>query len=433
MDTVPSPPMVAECPPAPALARAERIRLPLPVVVCLIAAAAYAVELAVSSRYGYDRDELYFLVAGQHPAVGYVDQPALTPLLARLAALLTGHTLVGLRAAAALGLPLVIALTASMARRLGGSRSGQAVAALAVACCGEYMGIFHRFTTTTVDFTFWAVLLWLVVRLLTSGDRRWWLPIGVVAGVALEAKWNIAFLIAGLAAGFAATPGLYRGGPRPGPPARLASGGYLTAACAIMVVLCAPDLIWQWVHGLPNIGVFRHLQQGAWRLRLVYWPAQVFYTSIVLAPLWVRGLLRLLRDAQLRPAGIAAAAVLVTQFLLGGKPYYPAGIYPLLFAAGSAGLSLTAARATRYGVAGALATLVSLPVLPAAALAFRPLQAVNPELGEQVGWPREARLVAGVPVAATRAASAHRDPRRQLRRGRRDRPLWPGTRAAAGL
>jgi hypothetical protein len=320
----------------------------------------------------------------------------LTPLLVHLTALLTGNTLVGLRAVAALGLPLVVAVTASMARMLGASRGGQAVAALAVTCCGEYLTVFHRFTTTTVDFTFWTVLLWLVVRLLTSGDRRWWLPIGVVAGIALEAKWNIAFLIAGLVIGFLATERPFRRGSRPGPEARLASGPYLWAACAVTVALIAPDIVWQAVHGLPNIGVYRHLQQAAWQLRIIYWPAQVFYTSIVLAPLWVRGLRQLLRDAKLRPAGIAAATVLIAQFLLGGKPYYPAGIYPLLFAAGSAGLSLTAARAARYCVAGALATLISLPVLPAAALAFRPLQAINPELGEQVGWPGEVSLVAAV-------------------------------------
>ena len=400
MNSVPGPVTVPDDPPVRALlpARAKGTRQSLPVAVWLIAVAAYAVELAVASRYGYDRDELYFLVAGQHPAVGYVDQPALTPLLVRLAALLTGNTLAGLRAVAALGLPLVVTLTASMARMLGASRSGQAVAALAVPCCGEYQGVFHRFTTTTVDFAFWAVLLWLVVRLLTSGDGRWWLPIGVVAGIALNAKWNIVFLIGGLAIGFACTCAPMAGRPR----ARLAGRPYLLAGCAIMVAAIAPDIIWQVAQGMPNIGVFRHLQQFAWELRLAYWPAQVFYTSIVLAPLWAGGLRRLLLDARLRPAGIAAAVVLGVQFLLGGKPYYPGGIYPLLFAAGAAGLSLTAARAARYCVAGALATLISLPVLPAAALALRvtpgisPLQAVNPELGEQVGWPREVSLVAGV-------------------------------------
>src|SRR5439155_3999921 len=81
-------------------ARAAAPRLGL----ALIAAAAVAVELAVSARYGYHRDELYFLSAGQHLSFGYVDQPALTPLLARLSSLATGGTLTGLRVLPALTL-----------------------------------------------------------------------------------------------------------------------------------------------------------------------------------------------------------------------------------------------------------------------------------------------------------------------------------------
>src|SRR5215469_5490905 len=209
---------------------------PVPRGVWVAAAAAYAVEMAVSGRYGYQRDELYFLAAGQHLSAGYVDQPPLTPLLARLFSLATGDTLVGLRALTALGLPLMVLLTASMARMLGATRAGQVIAALATACCAEYLGAFHLLTTTPVDFVFWAMTAWLVVRLLTSGDPRWWLPIGLVAGVGLSAKWNIGFLLAGLALGLLAT---FRSS-RP-----VLRSRYLLVAVAAAALLGAPDVVWQ--------------------------------------------------------------------------------------------------------------------------------------------------------------------------------------------
>src|SRR5207244_3606017 len=109
----------------------------------VIAAAAFGIEMAVSARYGYHRDELYFLQAGQHPALGYVDQPALTPLAARAMAALTGNTPAGLRLLPALLLAALVILAAAMSRLLGAGRTGQVVAALATAACGEYLGAAH--------------------------------------------------------------------------------------------------------------------------------------------------------------------------------------------------------------------------------------------------------------------------------------------------
>ena len=70
--------VLAATPPPPAgVSPSDRV----PVLAWLIAAVFVAVELAVSGRYGFMQDELYFIEAGRHLAFGYVDQPPLMPLL----------------------------------------------------------------------------------------------------------------------------------------------------------------------------------------------------------------------------------------------------------------------------------------------------------------------------------------------------------------
>jgi hypothetical protein len=368
--------------------------------IALIAAAAFAVEMAVSARYGYVRDELYFLAAGQHLAFGYVDQPPLTPLLARISAMATGNTLVGLRVLPALGLAVLVVLTAAMSRLLGAGRAGQLLAALAAATCAEYLGAMHELTTTTPDFVFWAITLLLVMRLLASQNPRWWLAIGTCVGVASEAKWNIAFLAAALAAGFLATDAR-----------RLLRSRYLLLGCAIAAALAAPDVIWQAAHGWPSLDVFRALQTAAGHNRATYWLAQVFFTGVVLTPLWVAGLVWSLRSARartFRPLAIACLIVIAAQFVLGGKAYYPGGVYTFLFAAGVTALErrLAARKPPAFGihpavrtgramlVSGAIGALVAIPLLPARALHTVPLQKINYDLGEEIAWPKQVALVA---------------------------------------
>src|SRR5437764_7659237 len=71
-------------------------------VVPALAALKFAVTLALSGRYGYHRDELYYLAAGRHLSFGYVDFPPITPLLARIDTYLFGTSLVDLRLVPAL-------------------------------------------------------------------------------------------------------------------------------------------------------------------------------------------------------------------------------------------------------------------------------------------------------------------------------------------
>src|SRR3954447_4194481 len=107
-----------------------------------------ALLMATAGRYGFHRDELYFMEAGHHLAWGYDDQPPLTPLIARIATGLFGASPAGLRVPSALAMAACVLLTALIARELGGGRRAQVVAAGSLAASGMiYMG--HIVSTTT--------------------------------------------------------------------------------------------------------------------------------------------------------------------------------------------------------------------------------------------------------------------------------------------
>ncbi len=377
--------------------------------VAVVAVIAFAAEMAVSARYGYVRDELYFLAAGHHLAFGYVDQPPLTPLLAAGWSFLTGDTLTGFRVLPALALVVMVVATAAMARLLGAGRTGQVLAALATAACSEYLGALHELTTTTPDFVFWTITLLLMIRLLKDGEPRWWLAVGLCAGAGSEAKWNIGFLLVGLVLGFALVPEARR----------LARSRYLLAGAAIFAVLAAPDVVWQAVHGWPEFDVFHALQQQAGQNRVMYWVGQILYAGPILTPVWIAGLWWSLRSPagkRYRPLAIACAFVILAQFVLGGKPYYPGGAYTYLFAAGAVvterwladrGRRQTVVTFGLIVVGGLIGSLVALPVLPARVLHTAPLQKINYDLAETIGWPQQVALVSRLYHALPPAERAH--------------------------
>ncbi|GAA0400493.1 hypothetical protein GCM10009530_60410 [Microbispora corallina] len=109
--------------------------------------------LTLSAAYGLHGDEMYYVVAGRHPAFGYVDQPPLTPLLSAASVGLLGVSPTAVRVLPALETTLVVVLVvlvALIARDLGGSRRAQILAAVTAAVSG-YLAAGHLDTTTTAD------------------------------------------------------------------------------------------------------------------------------------------------------------------------------------------------------------------------------------------------------------------------------------------
>jgi len=322
--------------------------------------ATLAFHLFVNGGYGIFRDELYFIVCGDRPAWGYVDQPPVVPLLASWSHALFGNFLVGFRLVPALALSATVALTAEFARAVGGGKFAQWLAGLCVLCAGHFLAIGLLFTTDTFQPLTWLACAWLLVRLEQSKDERWWIPFGLVAGLSLLSKYMIAFYLVALGIGLLATP-LRRSLLRP--------WVYLGALIAGVIVL--PNVLWQQAHGWPFLELGKAAENGKniALSPLSYFAQQLLLIGPLAAPVWLAGLWACLR----RPTYAAYRAFPIAYVLLfaffvatHGKAYYLSSIYPALLAVGAVAIEGWLPRPYARGAVVAVVVLVGVLLSPLA-------------------------------------------------------------------
>ncbi len=353
--------------------------------------------MAVSAAYGFHRDEMYFIVAGRHPAFGYVDQPPLTPLISAAVAATLGVTPSAIRLLPALSMALVAILTALMAHDFGGSRRAQTLAAITVAVSG-FLAVGHLDDTAEYDFLAWAVLLWLLVKLLAGGDKRLWLAVGVATGIGFENKDTLVLLGVGLAVGLVLTRRW-----------DVVRSPWAWSAVGIAFVITLPNLGWELANGFPQLTMASHIAGNAGDNRAQVLPLLWLFAGPFIFPVTVAGWIWMLRAraaAPWRAIGIAGVVVLILVILSGGKGYYAVGVLPPFMAAGALLLDRWLGRGRRrvrgvtFAIAailsGALIVYLTLPILPLATYAKTDLPETFPDGAEQVGWPQFVATVEGV-------------------------------------
>src|SRR5438034_11688980 len=168
------------------------------VLIAVFSMAALLVHLLTNGRYGYFRDELYYIACGRHLAFGYVDQPPLSILLLRVSRLLLGDSLFAIRLLPALAGAAIVALTGIIAREIGGRVWAVALACAATLSALFYLAVGNFFSMNAFEPLFWMGAVYLLVRIINGGSPTLWLWLGVLLGLGIDNKQFTAILASGL-------------------------------------------------------------------------------------------------------------------------------------------------------------------------------------------------------------------------------------------
>jgi len=285
--------------------------------------------------YGFFRDEFYFLVCGRHLALGYVDQPPLVALQARLAEMLFGLTPTGVRIFSFLAAGVTIALTGILTWQLGGRRSAQFLAMTALLATPVLLGTGNYLSMNSFEPVFWMGALLVVLRIADgSASPRAWLIFGLLTGLGIENKDSTIFFLIALFVGLLFSP-----------QRRILWSRYCAAGVAVLILLALPNFWWQYTHQFPTYQFLSTVSHSSKNIKyppLAFLYEQVKVLLYTTAPLWIGGLGWLIFSRAARPwrfAGYTYLVFLGLMMLMHGKDYYLAPIDPILFAAGSVAFS----------------------------------------------------------------------------------------------
>jgi 4-amino-4-deoxy-L-arabinose transferase-like glycosyltransferase len=359
--------------------------------VAAICAGIFTLLMAVSTRYGWHRDELYFLEAGRHHlAWGYVDQPPFTPFIARLADQIAPGNLAVLRLLPALTAVATIVLGTLIARELGARRSGQIVACGSMAAGGFALGVGHILSTAAFDLTAWMALLWIAVRLMRTQQTRWWLAFGAIAGAALLNKSLVVMLAVALLIGLVVERRW-----------ALLRSPWLVAGGGLALLIAAPNLLWQADHGWPQREMAEALSRRlGTENRTTLIPLQLLFAGPLFVPVLWSGAKALATSgwARLyRPLLWTWIAGVVIAFVTAGRPYYVLPLTTVVLLVGFVDWAQRGRARTLAWIlvpSAAMTIVLAVPVLPVSAVNVT--ATVNEAVAETVGWPELVDQVAGV-------------------------------------
>lgn len=392
----------------------NRLTLTATAVILCVTASKLLVHLYADRHYGYFVDELYYLACSRHLDWGYVDQPPLIAVTTWIARVFLGGSLAAIRLLPAVAGAGEVALTALIARELGGNRFAQGLAAVATLVAPGILASDNLLSMNAFEPLFWMGCAWLVLRIVKTGNQKLWIWFGILAGFGLENKYSMGIFGAGIVFGLLLTP-----------ERRAFRSPWFWLAGAIAFLIFLPNLLWNLQHHFPFLELQANIRRSGRDVPLTpfeFFAQEILTMHPLTLPIWLAGLWFFFFSKpgkQFRALGWAwffTAAVIV---VFSPRIYYLFPAFPLLFAGGSVIwegwlnrrlIWLKIAWPALLVVTGAILSPIAIPVLPPETY-IRYTQALHiaqptiethrlgplPQLfADQFGWEEMAATVAGV-------------------------------------
>lgn len=301
------------------------------VIIWILALAKLMLHFLTNGQYGYQIDELYYIACGEHLDWGYTELPPLVAVITNLSRSLFGDSLFAMRFFPAVAGALLVVVTGLIVRELGGGKFAQCLAGLAIIFSPYYLFIHTILTMNAFEPLLWTLCAFIILLSVKYKLPQLWYLVGFVVGIGLLNKYSMLFFGFSLLVGLCLTP--YR---------QLFWEKWIWTAIFIAGVMFLPNILWQNQHGWPffeqqaaaNISSKKPLAESM--VDLFVQP--ILMMQPLTLPVWLAGIYYYLRSPSgklYRFFGWAFFVLFGIFFVLGGKSYYLAPIYPVLFAPGA--------------------------------------------------------------------------------------------------
>ena len=304
----------------------RRALLSGPAIVLYVALVDFAAHMAVAGNYGYFRDELYYIVSGQHLQLGYVDFPPLIAYLAALLGYVAGDSLVAIHIVPAIAGAALVFVAGMIAREIGGGRLAQVLAAGAAAITAQ-MAFASIFSMDILDALWWTLGSYLLIRIIRRDRPRLWLAFGVVAGVGMMTKLTIVFFLLAVVAGLLLTSSRSQFRTK-----------WFWGGALISFLFVLPYIYWNATTGFPTVDFYLHHGGLNGSGPVSFALLQILIVNPVNIPLLILGLYFYLRSPLGRPyrfLGLTAVILFIVFLAINGKPYFYEGMFPAVLVGGA--------------------------------------------------------------------------------------------------